>query len=416
MTPNFKDIESLLKSTETLVKHQREIDLLKGESFNIFSVLKMESKENSTHSAFLGELLNPKGSHFLGTKFLELFLNQFGLTDHINIPTAEVKLEKSVGARNNRDKTGGRVDIYIWDNQGQTICIENKIYAVDQFAQIQRYVNHNNSNNNKIVDGAPVKTNEVFYLTLNGTDPSDDSKGNLLEGKDYVNISYKDDIAEWLKSCIKEAVEIPILRETIKQYIILIKKLTNTMSDEKQDELIGLILSNYKAAEFVAQNFAKAKEKITEEIRAKVFESLKTIYASEFELKLGGATSKRFSQIWFKPINTKGKTLQFGVESFSGRGHRNGSLFVGIFSSGLDVDDFVEENGFSKDGWWVNILELENFEGFELKLADGDLLKKVFESNDFKTSLIEHIVTQCENYINENKEVLRGVKTLIKVK
>lgn len=80
--PNFPAINnfsSFLNSATKILEHQKELIRVKGESFNLFSILKMESKENSTHSAFLGELLNPKGSHLLGDVFLRLFLKEIDL-------------------------------------------------------------------------------------------------------------------------------------------------------------------------------------------------------------------------------------------------------------------------------------------------------------------------------------------------
>ncbi len=71
---NPANLKHLLSSTKQIIKHHDEITLAKGEHFNLFSVLKIEGRENNTHSAFLAELLNPKGSHKQGSKFLELFL------------------------------------------------------------------------------------------------------------------------------------------------------------------------------------------------------------------------------------------------------------------------------------------------------------------------------------------------------
>ena len=48
-------INDLLKTTNEIKKRHKEISILRGESFNIFSVLKMESNENKTHSAFLAK-------------------------------------------------------------------------------------------------------------------------------------------------------------------------------------------------------------------------------------------------------------------------------------------------------------------------------------------------------------------------
>ena len=122
--------KNLLGNVKRILKHQEEIKKLKGENFNVFSILKMESKENGTHSAFLGELLNPKGAHNFGNIFLHLFLQQIG-NEELDLNATEVILEYSLGAVNDTAKTGGRVDIYIKDATNNTICIENKIYATE---------------------------------------------------------------------------------------------------------------------------------------------------------------------------------------------------------------------------------------------------------------------------------------------
>lgn len=241
----INQLTKLLENTKLLVEHQQEIAKLKGENFNLFSILKMESLENKTHSAFLGELLNPNGSHGLGSIFLELFLeivvgkqNEQGLEKLHNFSSdkAELFLEKGIGKRNDSTAEGGRIDILITDGL-KNISIENKIYANDQNAQMARYVNFNKDNN------------VVLYLTLDGHDASEGSRGEYKDGKDYFCISYQEHIINWLELCQKETTDFPIIRETIKQYIILIKKLTNQLSDTKMnDQLHELIKTNYEAA------------------------------------------------------------------------------------------------------------------------------------------------------------------------
>jgi hypothetical protein len=232
-------IKRLISDTKRIVKHQDELSKLKGEHFNVFSILKMESKENETHSAFLGELLNPHGSHLMGSVFLSLFLQKIG-DDTINVKTAKLFLEFSVGANNHTTKTGGRIDIYIRDDANNSLSIENKIYAGDQYAQLKRYSNHNKSKNT------------VYYLTLYGEDATKESKLDLKIDEDYYCLSYDTNIIDWLEACIKEATEQPILRETIKQYIILLKKLTNQLSNkEMENEIKEIIQKNYSAAKYI---------------------------------------------------------------------------------------------------------------------------------------------------------------------
>ncbi|WP_373059370.1 PD-(D/E)XK nuclease family protein [Zunongwangia sp. H14] len=241
----------LIQEASRILEHQKEISTLKGENFNIFSILKMETKENATHSAFLGELLNPEGSHDLGSTFLKLFLDTLQVKS-MDIDSARVKLEYYVGERNDGEKTGGRVDIFIYDKDLNSICVENKIYAPDQNVQIQRYCNYNRNNN------------LVFYLTLEGEEPGKGSKGKLKSGEHFHLLSYSTDIVNWLRACAKEAVHFPIIRETIQQYIILIKKLTNQLTDHKmQNEIQKLIAENYNTTRTLVSNLKVVELKYT---------------------------------------------------------------------------------------------------------------------------------------------------------
>lgn len=241
-------IKNLFFSSGRIIARQEEIKRLKGEDFNIFSILGIESSENKTHSAFLGELLNPRGSHLLGSVFLKLFLETIDFNSVFDYATATLIIEKHIGICDADLKTGGRIDIYLIDAQGNSISIENKINAGDQFAQIERYVNHNKENNT------------VYYLTLYGYEASEESAGLLKSGEHYYCVSYENTIVKWLEKCLKEATEYPILREMIKQYVILIKKLTNQLTDSKMEqEMIDLISKNYTEAKIIETNLRKVE-------------------------------------------------------------------------------------------------------------------------------------------------------------
>ena len=53
----------------------------RGESFNIFNTIGLRSEEVRLHSAFIGELLNPRGSHGASSLFLKAFLEVMGIED-----------------------------------------------------------------------------------------------------------------------------------------------------------------------------------------------------------------------------------------------------------------------------------------------------------------------------------------------
>ena len=63
---DYEKIQAILNEVKPIVEENKKCRIEKwknGDFFNIFSILKMETDEVKTHSAFLAELLNPKGSH-----------------------------------------------------------------------------------------------------------------------------------------------------------------------------------------------------------------------------------------------------------------------------------------------------------------------------------------------------------------
>lgn len=273
---------SLIRFSAGHIAKAAEISRLKGENFNIFSILGLESAENKTHSTFIGELLNPEGSHGMQEVFLRLFIRQLeteklnqqkkisiksplDADERIKFRTegARVKLEFPIGEIDIEKKTGGRIDIFLEDKNGKCIAIENKIYAPEQPMQIPRY---------------KTPTNEVVFLTLDGTDAKE--RGKLEAGKDYFLLSYRDNIKDWLQACLKEVADFPILRETIKQYIILIKKLTGQLaSQEMKDQIareIGRTSENFKAAIEIKNNIDGAMIQLQTDFWDELYQAIKT--------------------------------------------------------------------------------------------------------------------------------------------
>jgi hypothetical protein len=227
-------IQNLVQHVSIISKKYDDIAKITGENFNVFSVMSMESDERFTHSAIIGELLNPKGSHSQGSVFLKLFVEEISSLKEIenfDFENAKVIIEEHIGLIDEKYSKGGFIDIVLKDNNN-VIVIENKIYAGDQKNQLVRYKNH-------YPDG------KMLYLNLFGDEPSKDSSGNLIIDTDFHIISYKTEIINWLEKCHKETVDQPIIRETIKQYLNLVKKLTNqTINNKMSEEIIKMILKD----------------------------------------------------------------------------------------------------------------------------------------------------------------------------
>jgi hypothetical protein len=220
-------IENLLSEITLIREHYDKIASLTGENFNLFKILKLTTNEVRTHSAFIAELLNPKGNHGQKSIYLEHFINiikeRLSKTTQIDFVTdgAVVKVEPRIGLINSDKTQGGNIDILITDINGLNIIIENKINAGDQENQLIRYS-----------DYAKAHKGLLLYLNLGGRQPSSfstEDKGKkieLINEKDYFVISYSEHILCWLEKCHKESSNFPIIRESIQQYIHLIKHLT----------------------------------------------------------------------------------------------------------------------------------------------------------------------------------------------
>ena len=214
--------EALFSQVRVLNDKHEALVAASGQSFNLFAILDRETDEVRTHSAILAELLNPKGSHGQGAVFARLFAKRFHI-DHAGIESAQVWREVTIAE-------GSRADILMVVGEETCVVIENKIYAGDQPEQLQRY--------HAYANGWP--NSKVFYLTLHGDDPSDDSLGDLpLEM--VACISYESDVLAWLDDCIKEVARIPQIREILAHYQALLRKLTGKSTGELTMDLKELL-------------------------------------------------------------------------------------------------------------------------------------------------------------------------------
>lgn len=255
-----KDIEYLLSKVSGISRKYDEIAKVTGENFNIFSIMNMEHNEVKTHSSIIGEFLNPNGRHGLQDKLLELFIetlkNKFRdsptMSEFVlDAKTSFVTIEKYIGVINQDKTVGGRIDIFIQDSKREALIIENKVYANEQENQLIRYNNY-------------LKTAPILYLTLFGEQPK--SHGELIEKKDYFNVSYEKFIVEWLEKCLKEATMLPMLREVIKQYMNLVKKMTFQSTNHIMNkEILDAIIEkpeNVKSIFEISNNIAGLQGKL----------------------------------------------------------------------------------------------------------------------------------------------------------
>lgn len=237
----MEQFQSLLQDLQNILAkfaQKNEEARKRGETFNIFNVLGLSTNETRTHSAFLAELLNPKGSHGCGDAFLKEFLRLSCFKNFVfDTNNVCIKTEHSIGNKNEDSSKGGRIDIII-ETKENIIIIENKIHGCDQDKQILRYSNYAKERKQE----GHIK---IIYLTLNGHEASVYSTQNKVE---YTCVSYEKDILKWLTECSRIAVQKPLVRETIIQYTNLIKQLTSQDMEEVDKEAMFEIMAKYPHA------------------------------------------------------------------------------------------------------------------------------------------------------------------------
>ncbi len=167
-------------------------------SYNIFQVLRIEDKEVLI-CRFLGDLLNPKGSHGCGILFLKHFLRYLTTeaVPEIELENAEVVLEEHT------DKNR-RIDIVIHLST-EVYPIEVKIWTEDRDDQLHDYWEYYKK----------LNAHKIYYLTPTGWKPSEKSVKALP--RDAIKcLSFQDDIMKWLGEC--EPVDSPEVWATVKQF------------------------------------------------------------------------------------------------------------------------------------------------------------------------------------------------------
>ena len=158
-----------------------------GYLFNAFNHLNIVRGEVK-HLAFIGNLLDPYGTHFQNDLFLQYFIQNLcdykSLSTYKNLETFVdknpfVEIEKVI--KDTDGKYIGRVDLWL-ENDDFIIAIEGKIEAKDNKGQLKKYNEYLINQDKKFV---------LLYLTLRGEKPENIDENEL---KNFHRISFTEDI------------------------------------------------------------------------------------------------------------------------------------------------------------------------------------------------------------------------------
>jgi len=203
--------------------------------FNLLSIIEKDRDEAHVHSKVIYNLLSQNWGKKDKETFLTLFLKEIGIEDEIIYnKTWEVTREKEYQL----DEKKTRPDFVI-ESQHYIYIIEMKIDADDQPEQLKNY--------KKIAEGEKKRKNKkeykLFYLTLDGHNASKKSIGeeeNLEENEkvEYTNISFKEEILNWLGNCLKLVEGKENKSACINQYIASINKILGEKNTKIKDNIL----------------------------------------------------------------------------------------------------------------------------------------------------------------------------------
>ena len=280
----------------------------RGENFNIFSILGIETREVYI-CKMLGALLSPQGGHDAGAIFLEKFL-----ADVLGEGALAMRAEEAVVRCEDVTKEGRRIDLTIEMN-GKIIPIEAKIHAGDQEHQLADYFEE--------IKNRKGACAYICYLTKDGRKPSLDSmtstSGNAqLNEAQIKRLSWKDDIVPWLEACASlEIVQRKTLvQKNIWQLIDTIRGWDNTM----ESQLMDFVKSDddMDTAFYIWQRVSAARNALWKN------------FVKEFELQMRGIhplerisdeDKDEVADYWFKKPERGNYGIGLALKSGSGENH-----------------------------------------------------------------------------------------------
>ena len=213
----------------------RESDIQRkasGEDFNIFFAANIWWKE-TTICRVLKEILDVGGSNPFADTCLKLFCDEV-----LQIKVAKEAVEKAVVVREKLIKNNRRIDLFLKVDKKE-IPIEVKLYAADQDKQCADYFEY-------AVDSP------LYYLTLDGHEPSQESKGDLAENQIRC-ISFGEHIRRWLDEClsdskVKSIIPVSSVLKQLQEAIVYMTSQEGSKVIMDISNEISMSSENYRAA------------------------------------------------------------------------------------------------------------------------------------------------------------------------
>ncbi len=419
-------VDDLNKLLNELMVVYKKYEMLKEMTtdFNIFKSIGSTSDEVNIHSKFICALLNER---IYGKKFLFEFLKC------VEIELSSHEIIEKVFIDNEHPIAKGRLDLIIefetTDKEKTIIVIENKIYAVDNEGQIEKY--RKELKKRKKQDAKLIT--KLVYLTLDGSKPTKSTT------EDITCISYENDIIQWLNECIKIVALEPKIREVLVQYRAILFELIGKEEDVLMEfkEIISGSVDNFIIANSIEEPLKEVKAELQlrfwQELEKQLEESLKekgikNIENTQKDGKLGDSNPwycskdnniQNIRNFYDKTTNWYGLLYDLGEVSDVGKlflkvemGYKE--IYFGFRKKVEKIDEtsgnyrklidkLYEKNYKSpeRNAWWIGwkwlYADVVKKERINMKIINKNLASKLMDNQEEFNDFIKNCVDQiCE--------------------
>ncbi len=249
-------MRDLVEKAIPIIKRYEEENIKNGYGNNIYSLLHAERDEVMTHEETIYSILQNQYSHDIKQKLFSAFMKAMDLEEKYCYTEWDVEKEYFIGE--------GRIDLFFHScDNTLAVVVELKIDADDQEKQLTRYYN--------FVKRCNYVDFEIVYLTLDGREPSEQSREGIPETYHICLRSFGEHIVKWLSACTDVFETYSIDSSLLKQYEILLKKITQ--KKYRQHEISKLFCD--KDSLLAGMALAEVLPQAQEEIRHMFFEKLK---------------------------------------------------------------------------------------------------------------------------------------------
>jgi len=176
---------------------------------------------------------------------------------------------------------------------------------------------------------------------------------------------------------------------------------------EQDKELERLILENLEESRFIANNYNKVTDELKKQFRNKVKNSLREKLGADFEVRTHRKIDENYSKLWIQPRKWLDTQLKFAIEPFSGKGNKDGYLFIGLYDKkdSQVVSDLPPRNRINKT--WKQTEPLLTKDGNKIKFKDVYTLQVLANSEgESYRLLLDNIVNQTLKFVKEYENIL----------